>query len=338
MPQTQIEETPSIRSEASTAVLEIIGLAPPETTPDGLITLIRDGLKQRRIVRETEGARGSTQAVKEYRLQENYWAQAARRRAPLALVPPPVEAPPPAPVEPPRPLTKTQKLLQRSQGTLPVPTTAAPAPATRELTEEEEKEVSALYDPEEDRRRLQLNKFKTALGVAIGDYAHDRAKGRFNLYLEPRGDNEDPMDRVDTPPFVMAPRDLVPEGEGEDFAKLILFIESFNVPLPDGRVAKRDFKLNNRPALQNHPQLIHEIDGNMKIRSTKRMISGKEYAFFTKAFWVKDGDLLHGYLNLRGKGDQKDMALFFRIEDGKVLPISRDEYTRRGGQIVESND
>jgi len=131
----------------------------------------------------------------------------------------------------------------------------------------------------------------------------------------------DPFKNLDAEPKVSTPFDLVPDGEGEDFipGRLLLLITSFNV-FVNGVFVKRDYRINGKPAVHNHPDIVR-IDGNLKIRSTKKVVNKQEFAFYAKAFWVKEGDAIYGYLNFNNEEtDRKALGKHFTITGGKLVP------------------
>lgn len=313
------ETTPTLRTEAALLVQKTLGRFAPVELAEKVLSELRSHHK----TREEAGGLGASRAVKGFREQELVWEKilAAAQCSTEAIV---AARPPVAP-------TRKLSLSERLAGgvsALPVDVDDM----TLDLGD---------FDDEEDRRRRKVNKDKSRLGDAIGESLHFRTKSKFDTYFAP-SPNGDPLEAVDTDPYISFPRLLVPDGEGEDYDRLILVIESFNVTLtPSKVVAKRDFKLNNRAAIQSHPQIINDLDGNLKIRSTKRVVHGGEFAFYAKAFWVKPGDLIYGYLNVRSESRDRDMeAKYYRVVDRvvgtpkvEVVGITKEDYLRLGGKI-----
>jgi hypothetical protein len=176
---------------------------------------------------------------------------------------------------------------------------------------------TVLADSAKSRRRSQATvNLANKLGETLEGLAKENSLKFFGELGQP-----DPFKNLDAGPKLVSPFDLVPDGEGDDFTpgRLLLFVTSFNV-FVNGVFVKRDYRINGKPAVQNHPDIVR-IDGNLKIRSSKKVVNGQEFAFYAKAFWVKEGDAIYGYLNFnQEKEDRKELGRHFTIVGGKLIP------------------
>jgi hypothetical protein len=189
---------------------------------------------------------------------------------------------------------------------------------------EPELDLSGLVT-EEDQAASVLSRriAQSTINLAnkLGETLEGDAKGNSSAFFDLMTKKQDPFQKLDAEPRIVSPLDLVPDGEGEDFTpgRLILIVTSYNV-FVDGVFVKRDYRLNGKPAVQNHPEIVR-IDGNLKIRSSKKVINGKEFAFYAKALWVKEGDALYGYLNFNNSPeDDKRFGRHYKVVGGKLVP------------------
>jgi hypothetical protein len=124
---------------------------------------------------------------------------------------------------------------------------------------------------------------------------------------------------IDRDPEIRTPLSLVPDGFGPSFERGPFLILTSSTVTRNGDVYRRDYKLNGHAATKTHREVVNDLDGELKIRSRQSKKGSAEFKFFAKAFHVKDGDQIDGYLSLNGVEDP-DEAKKFRVIDGKVLP------------------
>lgn len=296
------ESAPSFRTEAfNLAVAELAQF------PDAHAAVLKKLEVGIQAIKSQPKSSGNTTALKGY--QEAYAAFGKGRRMGSALVhlylPPP-----PSPVE--LPATILGSIRAIAGGVAPTPEPEEELDLSGIMTEADTA-ASAL-----SRRHAQSI---TNLANKLGETLEGRSKENSADFFILTSKRLDPFTKLDAEPRVLTPFDLVPDGEGEDFTpgRLILIVTSYNVYV-DGVFVKRDYRLNGKPAVQSHPDIIR-LDGNIKIRSTKKKIDGKEFAFYAKALWVREGDALYGYLNFnQASEDDKRFGRHYQVVGGMLVP------------------
>jgi len=297
------ESIPSISSEAFDFAVAELAQFPGTLNPLAVVVQKMDD--RIATIKAQPKSSGNTTALKHWQRVRASFAKGLRLISNGGTPAVPVVAP----IPPPAPLPEPKTIFEAIQ---------------RLATPEPDLDLSGLITEEDQvadaksRKRLQSS---TNLANKLGETLEKTAKSHAQNYFTIVQKNGNPFDQLDAEPKLYLPNDLVPDGEGDDFVpgKILLVVTSFTV-VHSGVIVKRDYRLNGKPAIQSHPE-IARIDGNLKIRSSKKVIQNKEFAFYAKAFWVREGDTLYGYLNFNNSSeDDKRFGKHYQIVKGKLAP------------------